>query len=143
MHEHPEVYRLRREFERHRRVVQERAGHDFSAEREQDDRLDVLEFNIARLLLMIQSVVELANRKNLFSTAELAEIEAELDRLAGPPEAGSTPAATPGMRTASRGTSLFGFLRRLEAAQEPMTPKEFFESLDEPKSGNRPPNAGS
>jgi hypothetical protein len=129
---------LERAFERHREAARDRVGNTIAAEREQEDRLDVLEFNFSRLLLILQSVVEIARRKNLFTPDELAALSEELELVDGTADGGLAPFTVPGMRTAPPRTSFFAFLRDLEKAREPVDTDEFLQSLARrPDAGER------
>ena len=129
-----EIAELRRKYEFQLKVQKELRSHTYEEGRESYDRLQVLEHNFSRLLLLVEGILEVGRKHGWLNEPELLQTCATIDALDGKTDGKLDPVMVPGMKTTPENKSLFSLFKRLEdtaTPQPPADPTEFLKSLEQ------------
>jgi hypothetical protein len=124
---------LEKQFAAHKAAAVQRTGEEIDQGRDVADRLDVLEFNMSRLLLIVQALLETCRSKKLFSELEFETLLGAIDLSDGRADGLLDPNSVPGMQAAPKPTSFLSFLRQAEkaAAEFDSDPRTFLAQLEQ------------
>lgn len=102
---------------------------------EQLNRIEALEYNLGRILLVLHTLYETALRRGVVTAEDLATVYRELDLRDGQADDRLDPSAIPGMVTPPKRLNLHDVLAQLEAkigVTPPLcAPEEFLRMLEQ------------
>ncbi|MEY2724211.1 MAG: hypothetical protein RLZZ458_78 [Planctomycetota bacterium] len=123
---------LEKQFVAHKAAASERTGHEIELGRDVSDRLDTLEFNLSRLLLIVQTLVQICRSRNIFTEEEFDSLLRAIDLSDGQADGLLKTSEVPGMRPSPQPTSFLSFLRQAEktATDSAVDPGAFLAQLE-------------
>lgn len=124
---------LEQRFAAHKAAVSERTDDQTDLGRDVADRLDTLEFNLSRLLLIVQTLGQICRSKNIFTEEEFDHLLRAIDLSDGQSDGRLSTESVPGMQSSPQPTSFLSFLRQVEktAADSPLDPGNFLAQLEQ------------
>ena len=124
---------LEKQFASHKAAAAQRTGEEINLGRDVADRLDAVEFNMSRLLLIVQTLLEVCRSKQLFSEHEFETLLGAIDLSDGQADGVLDTSSVPGMQAAPKPTSFLSFLRQAEktTAEFNNDPNAFLAQLEQ------------
>ncbi len=124
---------LQKQFAAHKAAAAQRTGEEINMGRDVTDRLDALEFNMSRLLLIMQTLLEICHSKKVFSEQEFETLLGAIDLSDGQADGVLDTNSVPGMQATPKPTSFLSFLRQAEKAAAGLNndPSTFLAQLEQ------------
>ncbi|MFN9719077.1 MAG: hypothetical protein ACK58L_10310 [Planctomycetota bacterium] len=121
---------LEKSFAFHQTKSRRRISEETDFNREIGDRVDVLEYNHSRILLILQTLLEICRQKSVFTDAEFNALKHEIDLADGHADGVSPGNSIADLKQVPEPTSFFSVLRQIEKSQiTTETPHEFLSKL--------------
>ena len=128
---HQRLTALEKSFVFHKSNSQRRVSDETESGKEVANRVDVLEYNLSRVLLMLQTLLVACRQKNVFTDAEFEVLKQEIDIADGQANGGLSVESVAGFQKLPEQASFFSFLRNLEKSPiSSDTAGEFLANLD-------------
>jgi hypothetical protein len=127
-----QLHLLEKQFVAHKAAVSNRTRDEIDLARDVADRLNALEYNMSRLLLIVQTLGQICRSKDIFSEAESDALMRALDLSDGQADGVLNPNSVQGMQSAPQPASVLSFLQRAEkTVASPADPSTFPAQLEQ------------
>jgi hypothetical protein len=128
---HQRLTALEKSFVFHKSNSQRRVSDETELDREVANRVDVLEYNLSRVLLILQTLIVACRQKNVFTEAEFDALQQEMDIADGQADGTMAFESVAGFQKKPEQTSFFSFLRNMDSSPDSSdTPGEFLSKLN-------------